>query len=123
MHFQKDERSKLEVKTKQCIFNCYGQDEFEYNFYNPIYKKIIRRRDIALFEDQTIEDIDKTEQLDSHADKSLVDVDPIPIINISYEHEGTQANNPYKDQSVEPIPVSIDDVLVDNQPTHGDMIT
>ena len=73
------------------------------------------------FEDQTIEDIDKTEKLDSHTDESLVDVDPIPIINISYEHEGTQANNPYKDQSVEHIPVSIDDVLVDNQPTQVGM--
>ena len=93
VHVPKDERSKLEVKTKQCIFNCYGQDEFEYNFYNPIDKKLIRSRDVALFEDQTIEDIDMTEQLDSHVDQSLVDVDPIPIINISYAHEGTQGNN------------------------------
>ena len=68
VHVPKDERSKLDVKTKQCIFIGYGQDEFGYHFYNPIYKKLIRSRDVAFFEDQTIEHIDKTEQLDSHAD-------------------------------------------------------
>ena len=28
VHVPKDERSKLDVKTKQCIFIGYGQDEF-----------------------------------------------------------------------------------------------
>ena len=50
------------------------------------------------FEDKTIEDIAKTEKLDSHTDYNLVDVDPFPIINISYAHEGTQGNNPDNDQ-------------------------
>ena len=75
------------------------------------------------FEDQTIEDIDKTEKLDSHVDESLVDVYPIPIIDISDAHEGTQGNNPDNDQSVEQIIVFIDDVVVVNQPTHGEMTT
>ena len=47
----------------------------------------------------------------------------IPIIYTSYAHEGTQGNNPDNDQGVEHIIVSIDDVVVDNQPTHGDMIS
>ena len=113
----------MDVKTKQCIFIGYGQDEFGYHFYNPIDKKLIRSRDVAFFEDQTIEHIDKTEQLDSHADESLVDVDPIPIIDISYAHAGTQGNNLDNDQSVEHIIFSNDDVVVDNQQTHGEMIT
>ena len=46
-----------------------------------------------LFEDQTIEDIDNTKKLDSHTDESLVDVDPIPIIDTSSAHEGTQGND------------------------------
>ena len=75
------------------------------------------------FEDQIIEDIDKTEKLDSHTDEILVDVDLISIIDTSSAHEGTQGNNPDNDQSVEHIIVSIDDVVVDNQPTHGEMIT
>ena len=108
VHVPKDERSKLEVKTMQCILISYGQDEFGYRFYDPIDKKFIRIRDVAFFEDQTIEDIDKTEQLDSHADEGLVDVDPIPITDIFSAHEGTQGNDPDNDQSVEHIIVSIE---------------
>ena len=55
------------------------------------------------FEDQTIEDIDKTEKLDSHIDESLVDVDPILLIDTSFAHDGTQSNDPNNDQSVEHI--------------------
>ena len=39
VHVPKDERSKLDVKSKQCIFNGYSQDEFGYLFYDPIDKK------------------------------------------------------------------------------------
>ena len=74
-------------------------------------------------EDQTIEDIDKTEKLDSRTDESLVDVDPIPIIDTSSAHEGTQGNDQDNDESVEHIIIPIDDVVVDNQQTHGEMIT
>ena len=67
------------------------------------------------FEDQTIEYIDNTEKLDSHTDESLVDVDPIPIIDTSYAHEGTQGNDQDNNESVEHIIVPTDDVVVDNQ--------
>ena len=93
VHVPKDERPKLDVKTKQCIFIGYGKDEFGYCFYDPIDKKLIRSCDVVFFEDQTIEDIDKTEKLDSYTDESLVDVDPIPIIDTSFAHEGTQGND------------------------------
>ena len=73
------------------------------------------------FEDQTIEDIDNTEKLDSHTDESLVDVDPVPIIDTSSAHEGTQGNDQDNDESVEHIIVPTDDVVVDNQPTHVGM--
>ena len=118
VHVPKDERSKLDVKTKQCIFIGYGQDDFGCRFYDPIDKKLIRSRDVVLFEDQTIEDIDNTEKLVSHTDESLVDVDPIPIIDTSSVHEGTQGNHPDNDESVDNIIVPTDDVVVDNQPTH-----
>ena len=52
VHVPKDERSKLDVKTKQCIFIGYGQDEFGYHFYHPVDKKLIRSRDVVFFEDQ-----------------------------------------------------------------------
>ena len=47
VHVPKDERSKLDVKTKQCIFIGYSQDEFGYRFYDPIDKKLIRSRDVV----------------------------------------------------------------------------
>ena len=64
------------LKLSSASSFCYGQDEFGYRFYDPIDKKLIRSRDVVFFEDQTIENIDKTEKLDSHTDESLVDVDP-----------------------------------------------
>ena len=121
VHIPKDERSKLDVKTKQCIFIGYGQDEFEYRFYDPIDKKLIRSRDVVFFEDQTIEYIDKTEKLDSHTDERLVDVDPILIIDTSSAHEGTQGNDTDNDRSVEHINVPTYAVVVDNQITHGEI--
>ena len=90
-------------------------------FYDPIDKKLIRSRDVVFFKDQTIEDIDKTEKLDSHTDESLVDVDPILIIDISFAHEGNQSNDQDNDESVEHIFVPTDDVMVDNQPAHVGM--
>ena len=49
VHVPKDKRSKLDVKTKQCILIGYGQDELGYGFYDPIYKNLIRSRDVAFF--------------------------------------------------------------------------
>ena len=65
VHVPKDERSKLDVKTRQCIFVGYGQDEFGYRFFDPVEKKLVRSRDVVFFEDQTIEDLDKCEKVDS----------------------------------------------------------
>ena len=50
-----------------------------------------------------IEDIDKTEKLDSHTDERLVDVDPIPIIDTSSTHEETLGNDQDNDESIEHI--------------------
>ena len=61
VHIPKDERSKLDVKTRQCVFIGYGLDEFGYRFYDPILKKVIRSRDVVFMENQNITDIDKME--------------------------------------------------------------
>ena len=57
VHVPKDERSKLDVKTRECIFIGYGQDQFGYRFYDPIEKKLVRSRDAVFVEEQTINDI------------------------------------------------------------------
>ncbi|KAJ9547629.1 hypothetical protein OSB04_020172 [Centaurea solstitialis] len=42
VYIPKDERSKLDVKTKPCVFLGYGQDEFGYRFYYPVQKKLVQ---------------------------------------------------------------------------------
>ncbi|RDX75394.1 hypothetical protein CR513_44725, partial [Mucuna pruriens] len=59
VHVPKDERSKLDMKTRRCIFIGYGQDEFGYRLYDPVEKKLVRSHDVQFMENQTIEDIDK----------------------------------------------------------------
>jgi len=42
VHIPRDERSKLDGKSKQCIFLGYGWDDFGYRFWDPVDKKIVR---------------------------------------------------------------------------------
>jgi hypothetical protein len=63
VHIPQDERSKLDSKTRQCIFLGYGGDQFSYKLFDPIARKFVRRGlDIVFVEDQTIEDIVKTKE-------------------------------------------------------------
>ena len=78
VHVPKDGRSKLDAKTRQCIFLGYGQDEFGYRLYDPIEKKLVRSRDVVFVEDQTIDDIDKVEKTEPQNSGDLTDIDPIP---------------------------------------------
>jgi len=77
VHVPKDERSKLDAKTRQCIFIGYGQDEFGYKFFDPVERKSIRSRDVKFMEDQTIEDIDKIEKTTSKINNRLSNVDSV----------------------------------------------
>ncbi|GJW67627.1 putative RNA-directed DNA polymerase [Tanacetum coccineum] len=63
----KDERSKLDVKTKPCVFLGYGQDEFGYRLYDPVQKRLVRSLDvfgddIQNDEEQGADDVDAQEQ-------------------------------------------------------------
>ena len=55
MHIARDQRSKLDKKTKPCIFLGYPKDEFRYRLSDWI-EKVVRSRDIVFMEDKTIED-------------------------------------------------------------------
>ncbi|KAJ0797294.1 putative RNA-directed DNA polymerase [Helianthus annuus] len=77
VHIPKDERTKLDVKTKPCIFVGYGGDEFGHRFYDPISKKLIRSFDADFIEDQSLKDIEKTKIVPQHTN-DLTDLDPVP---------------------------------------------
>lgn len=49
VHIPKDETSKLDMKSKQCIFLGYGHEDFGYIFYDPVEKKLVRSRDVVFF--------------------------------------------------------------------------
>ncbi|GKB76256.1 putative RNA-directed DNA polymerase [Tanacetum coccineum] len=79
VHIPKDERSKLDVKNKPCVFLGYGQDELGYRLYDPVQKKLVRSRDVEFDEDQTLKDFEKTEKetIPQHNDDPI-DLDPVP---------------------------------------------
>ncbi|KAG8493315.1 hypothetical protein CXB51_010698 [Gossypium anomalum] len=53
--------------------------EFGYRLYDPVQKKLVRSRDVVFIEDQTIDDIDKTEKVDSQDSGDLIDVNLVPL--------------------------------------------
>ena len=62
VHIPRDEQSKLDNKTKQCIFLGYSNKEFGYKLWDPATKKIIRSINVVFFENQTIEDLDRVKK-------------------------------------------------------------
>lgn len=47
------ERSKLDAKSKQCIFLCYAHEEFGCRLYDQVTRNPVRSRDVVFLEDQT----------------------------------------------------------------------
>ena len=87
VHVPKDERSKLDAKSRQCIFISYGENEFGYRFYDPVEKKLVRSHDVKFMEDQTIEDIDKVEKSTPKEDNGVANFEPVqlPIQNLNID--------------------------------------
>ncbi|RDY10892.1 hypothetical protein CR513_04511, partial [Mucuna pruriens] len=80
VHVPKDERSKLDMKTRQCIFIGYGHDEYSYRLYDLVEKKLVKSRDVQFMEDQTIEDIDKVKKTTLEKDNILFEIDPFRML-------------------------------------------
>ena len=59
MHVPKEQRLKLDDKATPCIFIGYGDEEFGYRLWDPKKQKIVKRKDIAFHEHETIKDIEK----------------------------------------------------------------
>jgi len=78
VHVSKDERSKLDVKTREYIFIGYDLDEFDYRFYDPVEKKHVINRDVIFVQDQTIEDIWMIEKPKSPSTNDVTNFDSVP---------------------------------------------
>ncbi|RDY03186.1 hypothetical protein CR513_13260, partial [Mucuna pruriens] len=88
VHIPKDKRSKLDMKTRQCIFIGYVHDEYGYRLYDPVKKKLVRSRDVQFMEDQTIENIDKNGKQHNYVgDQQLGDGFDIPLDDDAEEEQ------------------------------------
>jgi len=50
IHVDLDHRSKLDPKSKRCIFIGYGTSEYGYRFWDPKNRKILRHKDVVFNE-------------------------------------------------------------------------
>lgn len=48
VHISKNERSKLDLKTRQCIFLDYIGDQFSYKLFDPIARKAVSIREFCV---------------------------------------------------------------------------
>lgn len=61
-YISKDEQAKLNSKMKECIYLGSPINEFGYQIWDPINRKVVRSIYVVFFEDQTIEDIQRSEK-------------------------------------------------------------
>ena len=117
VHIPKDERSKLDAKARPCVFIGYGQDELGYRFYDPVQKKLVRSRDVVFMEDYTIQDIEKTDATESQHSDDLIDLDPLPLTNLSTQVEDEAHDDQHDMGDVEtPTQVEVDDDVHEQSP-------
>ena len=100
VHIPKNERSKLDVKSKECIFIGYGQDEFGYRCYDPIERKLIQSCDVVFVEHQTIENIEKVQGSNTQIDGGLIDFDPTSTTKYATYGDASQQSADREDATV-----------------------
>ena len=69
------------------MFIGYAQDQLGYRFYDPIQKKLIRSRDAVFVENETMEDIEKTQKKASISSSGSTDLEYIPPTMVPREAE------------------------------------
>ncbi|CAL8087422.1 unnamed protein product [Prunus armeniaca] len=106
-----DKRSKLDVKSKECIFVGYGNEEFDYNLWDPIARKIISSRDDVFFEDQDIEDIRRGDKSNNPREYPA-NLDPVPPSLERNDRGDDPSNDPIINEPV-------DDDMSDGYTTNG----
>ena len=98
----KDERSNLDIKTRQCVYIGYGRDDLGHKFYDPVAKKLVRIHHMVFFKAHTIKDIEMVENVNYQSPDYVVDPDPVPMTRATnpivngdrnYLHDDSQSQN------------------------------
>ncbi|KAL6350220.1 hypothetical protein AAG906_004163 [Vitis piasezkii] len=106
VHIPKYERSKLDAKTRPCVFIGNGQDKLGYKFYDPVQKKLVRIRDAMFMEDHTIQDFEKTNATES-----------VPLTHLPTQVEDEAHDDQHDIGDVEiPTHVGMDDDVHEGEP-------
>lgn len=95
VHIPKDKKSKLDSKTKECIFFGYENGEFGYRLWDPIEKKLVRSQDVVFFEKEIIENVWNLNKAKTSSN-NFVDLTPTSNNNLN-----TETNQPNVSQSTE----------------------
>jgi hypothetical protein len=93
VHIPRDERSKLDSKTKQCIYLGSPSDEFGFRLWDPIKKKTVRSRDVVFIEDETIQDIGKPEKPKATTPQVVLDPVNPPLVNDNHGGDDEDAED------------------------------
>jgi hypothetical protein len=78
VHIPSEERSKLDLKSKQCVFLEYGKGVKGYKFWDPMANKAVINRDMVFDENSMLKSTQGKEQQvlqSSNSDKQVVQVE------------------------------------------------
>ncbi|KAE8729042.1 hypothetical protein F3Y22_tig00004004pilonHSYRG00037 [Hibiscus syriacus] len=70
VHVPADERSKLDAKSKECIFLGYKKGVKGFKFWDPVAKKVVISRDVVFYEQS---------MLQQKQDTTVVDFEQLPV--------------------------------------------
>ncbi|XP_022151008.1 uncharacterized protein LOC111019029 [Momordica charantia] len=85
----------LETKnaTTLVLKNVKYIPDIRMNLISTVHKKLIRSRDFVFVEDQTIEDINKTDKIEFQHSDDLIDLDSVPLTQPSMQTENEVQND------------------------------
>ncbi|KAE8711123.1 hypothetical protein F3Y22_tig00110303pilonHSYRG00264 [Hibiscus syriacus] len=95
VHINSVERSKLDAKSKKCVFVGYGGDEFGYRFWDYENRKIIRSRDVIFNENVIYKDRSTAESSNTEAEtKEFAEFEEISGNDVQISPEAVQEEEP-----------------------------
>jgi hypothetical protein len=92
VHISSEDRSKLDPKSKKCVFVGYSKGVKGFKLWDPVSKKMILSRDVVFDEQSMLKqslEIEVSESAGGSPGREViqVDIEPTPTNNISVVHQ------------------------------------